>query len=622
MPETPFAAAAGVAYFASPGRFIIAAKFGQRERRVAARPCALAESNSQVHGKRIRRTATSLRGSAVSTMFLMKLVCLSLLASVSAFAQPYINYRGIVNVASYMPPGLPSGSLARGGMVAIFGSKLGPAAGVQASAFPLGTTLSGVSVTVTQNTTTVNAYPVYVSASQINAILPSNAPLGRVTLQATVNGVSGNPSPANMVAASFGAFSINSGGFGPGIIQNNTSSGPVINSTQITAVPGQVETLWGTGLGAVAQDNVAPTVGNLPVQVEVFVGGQPATIAYSGRTSCCSGIDQINFTVPTNAPAGCYVPVVVRLGGTVVSNTVTMAIDPKGVPCSDPANPLGVVFRNGGRLGAAWLKHDNITINVEGAAQTFKTDYGSVTLRQEAGGVWAFNPYVSPPPIGTCTSYAIAGEYPVLNDAPGLTPSVKDLSAGPALSISDPAGTVNLPQGAGPPVFYSALFADSANLTGVLSSFFTAGTVTSLSSPGGTGVDVGPFQAAVTPSASFNWTNQAAISSVTRSAGLTVTWSNVPAGAPFVSIIGYNVDQAHKASGGFQCIADPAAGTFTVPPIAMGNVPPTPANGPANLGFLKVGVPLLGSAAAFSAAGLDQGVAVFGTSDQQAVVFQ
>ena len=259
----------------------------------------------------------------------------------AGFAQPYVNYRGVVNVASYMAPGLPAGSLAQGGMVAIFGAKLGPAAGVQATAFPLSTTLSGVSVTVTQNTTTVNAYPVYVSAGQINAIIPSNAPLGRVTLQATVNGVAGNPSPSNVVASSFGAFSVNSGGFGPGIIQNYTTAGPVINSTQATAMPGQVEILWGTGLGPVAQDNVAPTVGNLPVQVEVFVGGQSASVSYSGRSSCCSGIDQINFTVPSERSRRLLRAGGGGLGGSVVSNTVTMAIDPNGAPCTDPANSSG-----------------------------------------------------------------------------------------------------------------------------------------------------------------------------------------------------------------------------------------------------------------------------------------
>src|SRR5690349_8576104 len=54
---------------------------------------------------------------------------------------------------------------------------------VQANSFPLGTTLANVSITVTQGGTAVNAIPLFVSASQINAIMPSNAPLGTVTLR-------------------------------------------------------------------------------------------------------------------------------------------------------------------------------------------------------------------------------------------------------------------------------------------------------------------------------------------------------------------------------------------------------------------------------------------------------
>ena len=550
----------------------------------------------------------------------MKALWLLLMTLPFACAQPYINYRGIVNVASYMAPGLPAGSLAQGGMAAIFGSKLGPAAGVQASAFPLGRTLSGVSVTVSQNTTTVNAYPVYVSAGQINAIIPSNAPLGRVTIQATVNGVPGNPSPANVVASSFGAFSINSGGFGPGIIQNYTTSGPVINSTQVTAAPGQVETLWGTGLGPVAQDNVAPVVGNLPVQVEVFVGGQPATIAYTGRTSCCSGIDQINFTVPANAPSGCYVPVVVRLAGTVVSNSVTMAIDAKGAPCTDPANPLGAMLRAGGKSGTALLEHDNVTLNVEGTLQNVTADSGTVSLRQETGGAWAFDPYVSLPPLGTCSTYGIAGDYPVLNNPPGTAPSVGDLNGGAMLTVTSPAGTVSLPRGTISPVFYAALLASSEGLPGILNSYFSPGVSSTLSGNGGN--DVGPFQATVAAGPSFSWTNQSSITSVVRSAGLTVTCASVPAGVPYVLVSGFNADQANNASGGFQCIANPSSGSFTVPAIALANIPATGANAPANLGWVTVGIPFLGSAVPFSATGLDDGLALFGTSDQQTVVFQ
>ena len=76
------------------------------------------------------------------------------------------------------------------------------------------------------------------------------------------------------------------------------------------------------------------------VVCSVFVGGVSATISYHGRSPCCAGLDQVVFTVPANAPTGCYVPVVVRMSGTVVSNAVTMAIASAtgASSCSRPMN--------------------------------------------------------------------------------------------------------------------------------------------------------------------------------------------------------------------------------------------------------------------------------------------
>jgi uncharacterized protein (TIGR03437 family) len=537
-------------------------------------------------------------------------------------AQPYINYRGVVNVASYMAPGLPSGSLPRGGMVAIFGRNLGPAAGAQAQSFPLQTTLSNVSVTITQKTTTVNALPVYVGPGQINAIVPSNAPLGRGTMQVTVNGVVSNPSPVNVVTSSFGIIAVNGGGFGPGIIQNFTGA-PVdpVNSSQASAKPGQLETLWGTGLGPVAQDNVAPTAGNLPVPVEVFVGGQSATVVYSGRSGCCSGIDEIFFNVPANAPTGCYVPVVVRLNGTLASNTVTMAIDTNGAPCTDPANSLGAILRSGGRLGGALLTHEDDNIaSPDGTVQPVSTDLATVALRQEAGGVWAFNPYISYPPVGTCTSYTMAGQFPALNDLPGIAATVKDLNGGPSLSVTGPSQTATLPQVGSAPSVYTALLGTSANITGVPLSFFVTGSASQVAGTGG--ADVGAFQASVTAAAGPTWSNASSTTTVNRSAGFTVNWTNVPAGANVVSIVGFNVDQPNNVTAGFQCMANPAAGTFTVPAVAMANMPATSPALPATLGWLAIGAAQLASPGTFTATGLDHAIAIFGASKQQSVVFQ
>src|ERR1035441_7520267 len=96
---------------------------------------------------------------------------------------PYISPRGIVNGASFAPLGAPNGLIARGSIFTIFGANLGPTTGVQVSAFPLGTTLAGVSVRVSQGSTSVDAFPLYVRNDQVNVIMPSNVPLGNVSIQ-------------------------------------------------------------------------------------------------------------------------------------------------------------------------------------------------------------------------------------------------------------------------------------------------------------------------------------------------------------------------------------------------------------------------------------------------------
>src|SRR5258706_2204967 len=90
-------------------------------------------------------------------------LCWDLCAQPS-ITQPLITPRGIVNAASLIAPGLPSGAIARGSLFSLFGQRVGPAAGVSAAAFPLQTSLAGVSIKVTQGTTSVDAIPVFVNA--------------------------------------------------------------------------------------------------------------------------------------------------------------------------------------------------------------------------------------------------------------------------------------------------------------------------------------------------------------------------------------------------------------------------------------------------------------------------
>src|SRR5262249_1829629 len=240
-------------------------------------------------------------------------------------AQPFINYRGIVNAASAMPAGLPGGAIAQGSIFSVFGSGLGPTTAVQASSFPLSPALGGVSIKVSKGSSSVDAIPIYVSDSQINAIMPSNTPVGRVSAQVSYKGVVSNIAAVTVAEVSFGTFSVS--GYGPGIVMNFIAADQQpVNSLMQVAAPKQIETLWGTGLGGIrTSDTNAPPAGTLPVQVEVFVGGKAAVVQYSGRSPCCSGVDQIVFSIPADAPLGCHVPIQVRAGG-VVSNMVTIAI--------------------------------------------------------------------------------------------------------------------------------------------------------------------------------------------------------------------------------------------------------------------------------------------------------
>ena len=97
-----------------------------------------------------------------------------------ATGQPQISPHGIVNAASLMAPGLSGGSIAQGSLFSIYGSKLGPSSAIPTLAYPLSTTLNGVSVQVIQGTTTVNAIPFYVEPHGRSTSLSwrSNAPLG------------------------------------------------------------------------------------------------------------------------------------------------------------------------------------------------------------------------------------------------------------------------------------------------------------------------------------------------------------------------------------------------------------------------------------------------------------
>jgi uncharacterized protein (TIGR03437 family) len=530
-----------------------------------------------------------------------------ILISFALHAQPAIFYRGVVNAASYMAPGLPAGGIAQGSTFAIFGQRLGPGS-FPPLAFPLQNTLAGVSITVTQGKTAVNAIPVYVSAGLVTAIMPSNAPLGMSSLQIVFNGSKSNQAPVRIVGSSFGVFTANSAGIGPAIVQNFISgTQQPVNALQVPLQHGQTAILWGTGLGPASfPDNVAPTVTTLATEAEVFIGGIPAQLAYSGRTPCCAGIDEIVFQVPAGAPSGCWVPILVRTAKTVVSNAGTLAISDDG-PCSEPSNALSQGLLGGGNvasyLAARISVHQDVGVLMPG---DITADLAGGYLAAEKTGPFNFNPMFSLPPADTCTAYTVAGWFPEdISLLPGMLPTERFLNAGPS-SLSGANGSLTLvtPSEMGGLTFGYLGGALSAVPALANLGFLNPGRYT-LSTTGGS--DIGPLQVSATVPSPLTWTNRDQLATIDRTQPLTLNWTGASSTST-VFIVGAATDLPSNSTSLFLCVAPANASSFTVPALMLSNLPATRANVLQSPAALYLGEWSFGSSGTFTASGVDFGL--------------
>ncbi len=193
---------------------------------------------------------------------------------------------------------------------------------------------------------------------------------------------------------SFGIFALNQGGSGPGVFTDPLIVPPESNVRTIlnSTAPGTLIDVWGTGLGAVSGDEAGgPLPGDLSgVDVQVLVGGRPATIVYRGRSGCCAGLDIVRFVVPESVD-GCYVPVVVVVEG-VPSNFTTISVSQSGAACSSGSGGFTAAeleaaqARGGMRTGNISLARTRISFSGPLPAQTFE-----ITTDTAFASFWNFN---------------------------------------------------------------------------------------------------------------------------------------------------------------------------------------------------------------------------------------
>jgi len=214
-----------------------------------------------------------------------------------------------------------SGAVSPGEIVTVWGTNMGPTPGVplqiSADGKSIGNTLGGVQVLFGGAPATL----LYVSAGQINAIVPyAAAGASSTAVQVQYQGQTSAAVTVPVQAATPGIFSQDKTGLGPGAILNQDYS---LNASLSPATFGSVIQIFATGGGVTnppqTDGALAPVAEPLPritaLPVSVTIGGLAAKVDYAGAApGYVAGLLQINAEVPAGVTPGLSVPVVVQVG--------------------------------------------------------------------------------------------------------------------------------------------------------------------------------------------------------------------------------------------------------------------------------------------------------------------
>jgi uncharacterized protein (TIGR03437 family) len=256
-----------------------------------------------------------------------------IVSTVSPSLPPLPRVFGIAN-AAYGPV---SGRAVYGEVISIYGPHIGPSTPATFTPDSQGfvpTLLGGVQVYING----VAAPLLYVSDSQINAVVSTSGYQDSPYVQITSNGATGPEFPVTMVSTQPQIFQ-GPGAFAAAVNQDNS-----INSASHPAKAGSIVSIWATGvplpntpypidqLATAAQDFACCQVG-VGFSADNFAGGvptgtvtgtTPATVTYSGASpGIVRGVVQINFQVPA-LPAGTSVMGVNLLAGGQYSTSLAL----------------------------------------------------------------------------------------------------------------------------------------------------------------------------------------------------------------------------------------------------------------------------------------------------------
>ena len=249
-----------------------------------------------------------------------------------------------------------SGNVAPGTIVSVFGANFGSQ--TSASSFP-STNVDGLSVMFGSEAAPI--FGLFGPSGQINVLVPTDIPTsGQLNLTVQTAGGTSTAIPMTVVEAEAGIFY-----YQDPLLPSRHNAVAVTANTAWIAMPASLATslglpttcptaatlcgqpakrggylvLYVTGLGKATPNgdpagaplpsgSVAPVDGN-PLymtlsQPTVTIGGQPATVLFSGLGPGYNGLYQVDVQIPTNISSGDDVPVVITQLGS--SDTATVSI--------------------------------------------------------------------------------------------------------------------------------------------------------------------------------------------------------------------------------------------------------------------------------------------------------